>query len=511
MSNFLPHTAADRQAMLKAIGVSGIDALFEDIPAQLRGPKHYTALPADGLSELEIQDALKQLATENKATELACFLGGGAYDRFIPQAVNTIASRSEFATSYTPYQPEISQGTLQVIYEFQSMMASLTGMDVVNASVYDGASAVTEAALMAARLTKRNHIWVSRNVHPDYRRVLSTYVQANQSLSLQEFSANIQPEELPRSENNPACIILQWPGYLGTLEDPTPWQAYCEQHQILLVVVADPVSLGVLEPPGQYGASIVVGELQPLGNHLAYGGPYCGYIATRKQYLRQLPGRLVGRSVDSQGRPCFTLTLQTREQHIRREKATSNICTNQALNLLKATVYLSLLGPQGLATVASVSAQRCHYLVEKLCQIEGIALLFPDQPFLFEAALKLSQPTALFLKALERQGILGGIELGKAYTEYPNALLVTTTEKTHPNLIERYIQVAKDFFNPATAVSPPQALDEEEWARPSADPFAYAEKISATGSGSLHHRNCVIVPAGNSNAPATSGEGVSAR
>ncbi len=448
MHNFLPHTPADRQAMLDTIGVPSVDALFDDIPAQLRENISYQVLPARGLSEAELQQELAQHAADNHGQQMVSFLGGGAYSRFIPMAVNTIAGRAEFYTAYTPYQPEIAQGTLQVTYEFQTMICELTGMDVANASVYDGANALTEAAFMAMRATKRQRILVARSVHPDYRQVLATYVDGLGDVSITEFDPR-QGEQALAAVEDPAgvaCVIVQVPDYFGGLNDPAPLRAFCERTGALFIVSADPVSLGLLEAPGRYGADIVTGDIQPLGNNLSFGGPYGGYVATRAKYLRQLPGRLVGRSVDKTGRPCYTLTLQTREQHIRREKATSNICTNQALNVLKATVYMTLLGPAGLRHVANLSAQRAHALAQSLAGIPGVRRLFTDQPFLFEFALQLPGPVQPLLTHLEKQGILGGIALERFYPEYPNSLLVACTETTTPAHLERLTEAMRVFF-----------------------------------------------------------------
>jgi glycine dehydrogenase subunit 1 len=459
MHNFLPHTEADRQAMLKTIGVGGdISALFSDIPALLRENIRYSALPKTGLSEAELQQELSQLAALNTGASMACFLGGGAYARYIPMAVNTIAGRSEFYTAYTPYQPEIAQGTLQVTYEFQTMICELTGMDVANASVYDGASAVTEAALMALRATKRNLILVADTVHPDYRQVLHAYTENLSGVEVIELSPAQADSVLQTSASQAACVIVQVPNFFGCLEETEALKAYCEKTGALFVVSAEPVSMGLLQPPGAYGADIVTGDIQPLGNNLSYGGPYGGYIATRTQYLRQLPGRLVGKTVDKHGRPCYTLTLQTREQHIRREKATSNICTNQALNILKATVYLSLIGPVGLKALASLSAQRAHYLAKRLQELPNVRL-YASQPFLFEFALQLPVPVAPLLLFLQQRGILGGIELERFYPEARNVLLITCTEMTTPTQVEQYVSALKDYLQAISPATGTQKLE----------------------------------------------------
>jgi glycine dehydrogenase subunit 1 len=446
MQNFLPHTEADRQAMLNTIGVQGIADLFGDIPAQLRNNISYNVLPAQGLSEQELQQTLATLAEENRGQRMACFLGGGAYARYVPMAVNNIAGRAEFYTAYTPYQPEIAQGTLQVTYEFQTMICELTGMDVANASVYDGASAVTEAALMAMRTTKRSKVLVADTVHPDYRAVLKTYLAGLGDVALLEFNPEHAEAVLDINDKQAACVILQVPNYLGHLEPTDPVRQFCEATGALFIVSAEPISLGLLKAPGSYGADIVTGDIQPLGNNLSFGGPYGGYIATRSKHMRQLPGRLVGRTVDKTGKKCYTLTLQTREQHIRREKATSNICTNQALNVLKATVYMSLIGPAGLKTLANLSAQRAHFLAEGLQHLPGVALYKPAQPFLFEFAVRFPVPVRPLLRHLESRGILGGIELERFYPDARNVLLVTCTEMTTPEQINLYVSAVESYL-----------------------------------------------------------------
>lgn len=443
MRNFLTHSDDDRQAMLQAIGLHSTDELFADIPQTLRDQAVLNRLPPTGASEWELEEELTRLANANTGSQYISFMGGGAYHRFIPPAVNTIAGRSEFATSYTPYQPEVSQGTLQVIYEFQSMMAELTGLDVVNASVYDTASAVTEAALMALRIQrKRNTILIAKGIHPDCREVAHTYIKSYGQANLVEFDPMDGPQALQQVDGSDvAALILQQPNYFGAILDPKPWQEYCQTSGALLVVSADPVSLALLEPPGHYGADIVVGDIQPLGNNIAFGGPYGGFIATRQAHVRQLPGRLVGRSVDGRGRPCYTLTLQTREQHIRRAKATSNICTNQALNVLKATVYLSIVGPQGLYEVANLSVQRAHYLAKALTEFPDVHLTFPQHAFGFEFALTLPVPVQPVLDALAKEGILGGIAVERFYPEYPNTLLIAVTECNSRAQLDRYVEV----------------------------------------------------------------------
>jgi glycine dehydrogenase subunit 1 len=435
--NFLPHTPEDRQALLATIGVNTVDDLFCDVPEPLRAPIAYQHLPQHGLDELSLEAHLAQFARKNTAHTFDAFLGGGAYQRFIPAAVHTIASRSEFYTAYTPYQPEISQGILQVIYEFQTMIAELTGMDVANASVYDGAHAVMEAALMALRATRKHRVLVLRSVHPDARRILASYLSAMAGMTLEVIDTLPPADTVP---NDVACVIVQTPDYFGCLSDLAPVRAFCDAAKALLIVSADPVALGLIEPPRQ--ADIVVGDIQPLGNALNYGGPYGGYMACKKALMRQLPGRLVGQTQDVHGKTCYTLTLQTREQHIRRDKATSNICTNQALNMLKATVYLCLAGPAGLRRVAHLSTERTHHLAEQLGHIPGVALAFPDRPYLFEVALRIPMPVPQFLAQMAEHGILAGVPLAGAYPDLPDGLLVAATEMNAPAALDRYITAA---------------------------------------------------------------------
>lgn len=460
--NFLPHTVADRQAMLKTMGMSSEGDLFADVAESLKQNVTIDSLPEYGLSELELQETLKTFAGENRATGMACFLGGGAYPRFIPPAVNTIASRSEFYTAYTPYQPEISQGTLQYTYEFQTMICELTGMDAANASVYDGGVAMAEAALMALRVhKKRKTIAVLRTVHPDYRQIIETYLGQFEDVRLVEVASPETLADTLKSQNidssDVAGVLVQNPNYLGQLDELESVQTFCKESEALYVVSADPVSLGVLTPPGEYGADIVVGDIQPLGNLLSYGGPYGGYMACLSKYVRQLPGRLVGRTFDKNNTQCYTLTLQTREQHIRRERATSNICTNQALNILKATVYMTVMGSYGLQHVAETSVQRAHYLFEQLTQLSGVTPVFGDGYFFSEFAIKLPVPVAEFLSRLESVGILGGIPLEGSYPEFENSLLVSCTELTTPQDIDNYLQVAKAIIEGGEAPIETQA------------------------------------------------------
>ncbi len=404
---YLPHTEADRAAMLAEIGVRSFEELIKHIPTQLRAKP--LSLPPT-MSELELVKAITELAKKNKpASAQSCFLGAGSYRRFVPAIVPAIVSRSEFATSYTPYQAEVSQGNLQSIYEFQTAICLLTNMDVANASMYDGPTACAEAALMSSRLTGKQKIVVSDALNPEYFAVVSTYVKSC-GLKLETLSAVKGHTEISNVDNETAAVIVQYPNYFGVVENLKDIEKTVHKSEALLIAVCDPIALGYLSPPGDFAADIVVGDAQPCGNWLSFGGPSAGFMACRKEYVRQLPGRLTGMTVDSEGRRAYTLTLQAREQHIRRSKATSNICTNQALNALTMLVYLCALGPQGLKSIAQASMQKAHYLASQLTKIPGVKLAF-ESPFFNEFAVLIPKPAKAILKSLEAQDILGGLDL----------------------------------------------------------------------------------------------------
>jgi len=446
MNNFpyLPHTDKERQEMLDTIGIRAFEELIQHIPAEVRAEK--LDLP-DGLNELERREHVASLAAKNKpASQQACFLGGGAYRRFVPAAVPALVSRSEFATAYTPYQPEVSQGSLQVIYEFQTAICLLTGMEVANASMYDGPTACAEAAMMAARLTGRSKIILTDSLNPEYKKVATTYVRSCgiEIESAPAAGGTVEPSDLKVDEQT-AALVVQYPNYLGCLEDLSALANKAHAAKALLVVVTEPISLGILKPPGECGADIVVGDAQPCGNNLSFGGPSAGYMATRMEFVRQLPGRLAGITVDNRGQRAFTLTLQTREQHIRRAKATSNICTNQALNALTMLVYLTLLGPQGLRELAELSVRRAHYLAELLCRIEGVKLLF-QKPFFNEFAIETPRPACEVLEHLKERGILGGIDLKDACPDLANGILVAVTEMNSPAELDQYAEQLAEYL-----------------------------------------------------------------
>ncbi|HEY9773275.1 MAG TPA: aminomethyl-transferring glycine dehydrogenase subunit GcvPA [Planktothrix sp.] len=434
---YLPHTEEDRQEMLKKIGVRSFEELVKHIPDGVRAEK-LDLRP--GLSELELTQHISALASKNTSTsKQSSFLGGGSYRRFVPSVVPSIISRSEFATAYTPYQPEVSQGSLQIIYEFQTAVCLLTGMEVANASMYDGPTACAEAALMAARLNSRQKVIASRSVNPEYRMVTQTYL--NSCGLIYECSEQVSQDGLTASEKlnidqDTAAVIVQYPNYFGLFEDVESVAKAAHDAGALLVVVTDAIAMGLLTPPGLFGADIVVGDAQPCGNSLSFGGPSAGFMACRKDFVRQLPGRLAGMTVDNRGNRAFTLTLQTREQHIRRAKATSNICTNQALNALAMLVYLTMMGPQGIKQLASISLQRANYLADKLAKIAGVKLLFT--PFFNEFAVALEQPVDHVLEQLKQRGILGGLALKQFYPELDNALLVAVTEMNSVEELDRY-------------------------------------------------------------------------
>jgi glycine dehydrogenase subunit 1 len=455
---YLPHTAHDREQMLKAIGVKTFEDLLSHIPKDIRVKE--LNLP-DGLSELELSEKVAAMAAKNKpASQQASFLGGGSYRRYVPAAVSSIVSRSEFATAYTPYQPEVSQGSLQAIYEFQTAICLITDMEVANASMYDGPTACAEAALMACRLTGRNKLVVSESVNPEYKMVTTTYA-ATVGLEVAMTAAH---EGVTAAKNiavaaDTAAVIVQTPNYFGCLEDLSAIAQKAHEHGALMVVICDPINLGILAGPGSFGADIVVGDAQQCGNNLSFGGPSAGFMATRQDFVRQLPGRLAGMTVDKNGKQAFTLTLQTREQHIRRAKATSNICTNQALNALTMLVYLTLMGPEGLKQLAEISLERAHYLADALTAAPGVSLKY-KQPFLNEFVIETPMPASKLLKALKEDGILGGIDLSRFYPNCKNCLLVAVTEMNSVAELDRFAQALPRIL--ASAVSkesnPAQAL-----------------------------------------------------
>jgi glycine dehydrogenase subunit 1 len=445
---YIPHSLSERDAMLEAIGVKSLDELFNVVPQKHRFPA--LQLPP-ALTEMEAGTELSELSlvNENVRTDLVCFLGAGAYNHYIPAAVDHILQRGEFSTAYTPYQPEISQGTLQAIFEYQSLITALTGMEVSNASHYDGATAVAEAVNMAyAQFRgKRTQIVVSPAVHPQYRAVLRTYAQdMNLTIEGDNSSSDLvsTPQSLiPLINGNTALVIVQYPDFFGRIYDVSALIEAAHAQGALVCVAANPIALGLLKTPGAMGADITVGEGQPLGIPLSFGGPYLGFFATRKQYIHKMAGRLVGETVDNRGQRAYVLTLTAREQHIKRERATSNICTNQGLMALAAAVYLSLLGKSGLRQVAELCYHKAHYAAEKISKISGYSLCF-DTPFFHEFAVCCPKTVAETNSQLLEHGFLGGYDLGQDYPALQNHMLLAVTEMNTKDEIDALVEVLEE-------------------------------------------------------------------
>ena len=441
---FIPHTDDEVKEMLSAIGVSSIDDLFDEIPAALRAKGLNNTPP--GMSEMDVGRLMRERASQDERT--LCFAGAGAYEHHIPAAVWELTTRGEFYSAYTPYQAEASQGTLQLLYEYQTMMAGLTGMDVSNASLYDGASALAEAILMAVRANRKSkskRILMPRTVNPRYRAAAHTIVH-HQGIVLEELAfdrngGHIDMNSLPAEPGDFTALVIPYPNFFGVLEEVDALTDWAHQHNALVIAVINPTALALLKPPGQWGAigaDIVCGDGQPLGAPLSSGGPYFGIMCCRQDYVRQMPGRIIGATTDLEGKRGFTLTLQAREQHIRRSKATSNICTNQGLLVTAATIYMSLVGPQGLQQVASASHSNTRKLIEALSQVEGVRKCF-NRPYFHEAVFEFDLPVAEVLRALSAQGIVGGVALADQYPELGNALLVCATETRNDNDIALYV------------------------------------------------------------------------
>jgi len=430
MFPYIPNTLEDEKFMLKQIGVLSIQDLFKDIPDELKLNRELNINPS--LPEIEVQKHVKSLANKNKSTEeLVCFLGAGVYDHYIPSIIKHLVSRSEFYTSYTPYQPEISQGTLQAIFEYQTLICDLTGLDVSNASMYDGSTACAEASFMAVAHTKRKSIIVSKTVHPQIRKVLYTYTKFK-GIELVEVDALdgvtdiLKLKELV--DKGTAGVIVQNPNFFGIIEDMTEIQKITSDNKSLLIMSVDPISLAILKTPGEIGADIVVGEGQSLGNKMNFGGPYLGFMATTTKLMRKMPGRIVGQTKDIDGKRAFVLTLQAREQHIRREKATSNICSDQSLNALTAAIYLTTMGKQGLREVAYQSTQKAHYAFNEIIKLENYKPVF-NKPFFKEFVIEGPQSANVINDKLLEKNIIGGYDIESNYPEYKNTLLFCVTEK----------------------------------------------------------------------------------
>jgi glycine dehydrogenase subunit 1 len=439
--SFNPHTESDRRRMLAAVGAGSAAELFEDVPAAIRFP---TLRLPEAISELEASQELAALAAENvDAGRNPIFLGAGAYNHYVPSLVNQLILRGEFYTAYTPYQPEISQGTLQSIYEYQSMVAELMGMEVCNASMYDGGSALAEAAIMAITQTRRGRVVVSPTVHPNYRAVLQTYV-AGQNIEVvePELAAGRTAVEVDAVagllDEQTAAVIVQYPNFLGSIEDLAALGAAAHAVGALFVVAAYPIALGLLKPPGAFDADIVVGEGQSLGNALSFGGPYVGLFTCKQQYIRSMPGRLVGATTDAEGRRGFVLTLQTREQHIRRERATSNICTNQGLNALVACLYLATMGRQGMRDVAELCFHKAHYASKQIDELAGFVVV-GGAPFFNEFVVRCPRPVADINAHLLKHGMIGGYDVGQHYPALGDAMVVAVTELNGRAEIDRLV------------------------------------------------------------------------
>jgi glycine dehydrogenase subunit 1 len=428
---YVLNTPADVTAMLAAIGVSSIDELFAPIPPDLRLGRPLD-IPA-ALGEIELSQHVAALGKKNHATGSAvCFLGGGSYDHFIPTVVDAVAGRSEFYTAYTPYQAEASQGSLQAFFEYQTLICQLTGMDVANASLYEGGSAVAEAVLMAINITDRKgDVVVPDTVHPEYRQVLATYL-TNLGVKLVTLPCPdgfLDPAALKAAvSDKTAAVVVQHPNFFGHLEEAAELTRIAKEAGALSVVSFDPISVGLLKRPGDFGADIAVAEGQCLGTPMGYGGPYLGVMACRSEFVRKVPGRLVGETTDRNGKRCWVLTLQTREQHIRRDKATSNICTNQGLFALRATVYLTALGPQGLKETAELCLQKAHYAADELAKVPGVSPRF-DRPFFKEFAVRVKGDVPGLLQKLQAQGYFAGLHAGRWYPALSDTLTVAVTEK----------------------------------------------------------------------------------
>lgn len=443
MHPYLPATPEDIKEMLDSIGLESLDQLFDAIPKDVQFGKELDMPKAK--SELEVTRYLKELADKNcSLSKLTSFLGAGAYDHYVPSIVDHIISRSEFYTSYTPYQPEISQGTLQYIFEFQTLIADLTGMDAANASLYDGGTAVAEAALMAAAYSKKDEIIISKSVKPDARKVLKTYAHV-QNIKVIEVDIKDGVTDIEALEglvtDDTAAVIVQSPNFFGIIEDLEALGKVAHKgKKTTFVASVDPISLGILKKPGDLGVDVVVGEGQAMGMNLSFGGPYLGFMAVNKAYIRKIPGRIVGETVDLDGKRSFVLTLTAREQHIRREKATSNICSNQGLNSLAATVYMVTLGKEGLREVAEQSAKKAHYAFEQMTKSGKYKPLF-DKPFFKEFAVTSDVDTAHLTEELRKADIIGGYDLGKSYPQFEGGVLYAVTEKRTKEEIDKLTSV----------------------------------------------------------------------
>ena len=446
--NYTPNTESDIKLMLKEIGVNSIEDLLVDIPEGLLCKQ--INIPT-GMSEMELKHSLKSLSDKNaNLNKYTSYLGAGAYEHFVPSVVDHLSSRGEFYTCYTPYQPEVSQGTLQGIYEFQSMMCELLAMDIVNASMYDGSSALAEAAVLAIRHKQKKNVLVSKTVHPEYREVLSTYLQELDvkliEIEMENGITSVSDLE-SRIDNNTACVLIQTPNFFGCLEETEELVELTHKNEALFVACVNPMSLGIIKPPGEYDADIAVGDIQALGNYINYGGPHAGFFAVNKEFMRKMPGRLAGATTDTKSRRAFTLTLQTREQHIRRAKATSNICTNQQLLALRTCIYLSTLGKAGMIDIGNLNIHKSHYAMDRLCELDGIEPLL-NKPFFNEFAIKISDNCKIeeLSRHLFESGIIGGLDLSHFYPDINNAMLLCVTETRSKEDIDELVLAVSNII-----------------------------------------------------------------
>ncbi|MFC1564174.1 aminomethyl-transferring glycine dehydrogenase subunit GcvPA [candidate division KSB1 bacterium] len=438
---YIPNSDEDRKEMMEALGIKSIDELFSNIPERHLIKDDWHQYP--GISEQSVLKKMGDLARKNDVCKIS-FLGGGSYDHFIPSMINHVISRSEFYTAYTPYQPEVSQGTLQAIFEYQTMICELTGMDVSNASLYDGASAIAEAALLVSGHTKRKKIIIAASLPSNYKKLLSTYSKGGK-YEIVEITCDdglINRDKLKAElDENAAGLVVQYPNYFGNIENLTELSEIVHEAGGLMIASVNPIALALLKPPGECGVDIVTGEGQVLGNDMNWGGPYLGIFAATKALIRKMPGRIVGKTEDVDGRQGFVLALQTREQHIRREKATSNICTNQGLVALKSVVYMTLMGKEGLREVAGQCTQKAHYLAENICRVPGYSLKF-DHPFFHEFAVSCPKPAKDICEKLLAQNIYAGIPLDDVGN--PDALLIAVTEQRTKEEMDYFVEKLKE-------------------------------------------------------------------
>jgi len=445
MDKYIPNTPDVEKEILQEIGVTSFDELISNIPQKFRSACDVNLPPP--LSELEVVKLLKGISSKNISSEnYVSFLGGGVYDHYIPPVIDFLIARSEFYTAYTPYQPEVSQGTLQSIYEYQSLICGLMGMDISNASLYDGATATAEAIFMACNVTRRSKAVISKLINPFYFEVLKTYLE-NRGVEievLQEKEGQTDFSELEGKIKGSACLVVQSPNFFGVIEELDGLKETLESSGSLFIMIVDPISLGVLKSPGEYGTDIAVAEGQSLGIHQSFGGPFLGIIAARKDFIRNMPGRIAGMTEDAEGKRAFTLVLQTREQHIRRERATSNICTNQALMALSACIFLSLVGKKGIRKLAELCVQKSHYLSDRVSELKGFELVY-RRPFFKEFVVSTPVKAMKIVEAGLEEGFFPGVVLGDFYPERENQLLIAVTEKRSMEELDSFVNFLKKF------------------------------------------------------------------